>query len=178
MSIPQAWRSWTDRPTKAQRIAAILVSWGLSADDLRIPVDGQEVGRHIEMLRSPHGAIFFSGCEADAARAGGEEHAHARVVMEVDEILSAPFLALLAGEERGTQPVLRQHPLDRPGGEAQHTAPLAEDDNLALLLDDELGEDLPKLQELGAFEAGDLGARRVRKSSPERGGRQDVWRCG
>ena len=38
--------------------------------------------------------------EADAAGIGGEEHAARGVVVEVDDVLRAPLLALLAGEER------------------------------------------------------------------------------
>ena len=50
----QLWRSTADRPTQPQRIAAILVSWGLSAEGFSIPVDQEEIKRHIAMLRSPY----------------------------------------------------------------------------------------------------------------------------
>lgn len=50
----QLWRSYSDRPTQPQRIAAILVSWGLSTEGFRIPVAQEDIERHIAMLRSPY----------------------------------------------------------------------------------------------------------------------------
>ena len=51
----QLWRLTADRPTQPQRIAAILVSWGLSTEGFRIPVAQEDIERHIAMLRSPYG---------------------------------------------------------------------------------------------------------------------------
>lgn len=55
MTAAQVIRSRVEQPTQAQRIAAILVSWGLSPPGLAIPVDQRDIEVQIDLLRSPVG---------------------------------------------------------------------------------------------------------------------------
>ena len=52
MTLAHALRAWSDRPDQPQRIAAVLISWGLSPDGLRLPVEPREIEQRIELLRS------------------------------------------------------------------------------------------------------------------------------
>ena len=52
MWLTQGWRSWADRPTQPQRIAAVLVSWGVSPEGFTVPVEQDEIDQRIVLLRS------------------------------------------------------------------------------------------------------------------------------
>ena len=73
--------------------------------------------------------------------------------MELDDVLGPPPLALGAGEEAGAEAVLGEQVAHRPVRQGEHPPPLAEDDDLAALLQHELPDELAELQELGGREA-------------------------
>ena len=91
--------------------------------------------------------------EADAAGVAGEEEAVVRVVVELDDVLGPPTLALGAGEEAGAEAVLGEQVAHGPVRQREHPPPLAEDDDLAALPQHELPDQLPELQQLGGREA-------------------------
>src|SRR5439155_12024248 len=85
--------------------------------------------------------------ETDAAGVGREEHAARGVVVEVDDVLRAPLLALLAGEERRPDALVRELVARRPVREPEHPAPLAEHHHFALLSQSNLTNELAELQD-------------------------------
>ena len=72
--------------------------------------------------------------EAHAAGVGGEEHRGGRVVVEVHDVTRAPARGLLAGEEGRAAAVLFEDVANGPVGQREHAPPLAENDDLAILL--------------------------------------------
>jgi len=52
MSLPEFW---SDGPDASQRIAAIIVSWGVALEDSQPPVDRESVDRHLRLLRRGQG---------------------------------------------------------------------------------------------------------------------------
>ena len=91
--------------------------------------------------------------QSDAAGIAGEEHAEAGVVVELDDVLSAPPLALGTGEKAGTEALVAEQVADRPVGQREHAPPLAEDDDLSPLLEHELPNELPQFEQLGRGQA-------------------------
>ncbi len=71
-----------------------------------------------------------------------------RVVVELDDVLGPPALLLGAGEHAGAEAVVGEKVANRPPGQSEHPSPLAEDDDLAALVEDELADELPEFQEL------------------------------
>lgn len=57
-----------EAPNDRQRIAATLVSWGLDPDEMALPVDQDEIDRHIALLRSPLGEQRIQAAEWLACR--------------------------------------------------------------------------------------------------------------
>src|SRR5262249_13713312 len=91
--------------------------------------------------------------ETDAAGVAGEEDAKRRVVVELDEVLGPPPLALGTGEESGVQAIVPEQVADGPVGEVEHPPPLAEDHDLAALLQHDLPHELAQLDQLGRGES-------------------------
>ena len=91
--------------------------------------------------------------ETDAAGIAGEEHAKARVVVELDDVLSPPPLSLGTGEEARAEAVLAEQVAHRPVGQGEHPPPLAEDDDLPPLLEHDLPHELAQLDQLGREQA-------------------------
>ncbi|MCI0632044.1 MAG: HEAT repeat domain-containing protein [Phycisphaerales bacterium] len=55
MTAVQGWFALRDRPNRSQRIAAIVVLWGVEAPGFNLPVSADEIDRRIAMLRSDDG---------------------------------------------------------------------------------------------------------------------------
>jgi len=53
MSIAQGWQASRNQPNQTQRIAAIIVSWGVDSPAMHVPVNQQDVDDRLEKLRSP-----------------------------------------------------------------------------------------------------------------------------
>ena len=89
----------------------------------------------------------------DAAGIAGEEDAEVGIVVELDDVLGAPALAFGAGEEASAEAAVAEQVAHGPLGEREHSPPLAEDDDLATLLEHELADELAQLGQLGRGEA-------------------------
>ena len=98
--------------------------------------------------------------QANAAGIGREKDTTGGVVVEIDEVLRAPHLALLAGEERRRDALARELGARRPVREPEHPPPLAEHHHFAALGHGELSNQLAQLDELGARKALKCGIRR------------------
>ncbi|MCH7545761.1 MAG: HEAT repeat domain-containing protein, partial [Planctomycetes bacterium] len=71
-------------PATSVRIAATLVSWGLTIDGLSIPVSTDEIDRHIAQLESPDGEVRVRAANWLASRGVREAGPHIAAAM-VDE---------------------------------------------------------------------------------------------
>ncbi|MCI0363318.1 MAG: HEAT repeat domain-containing protein [Phycisphaerales bacterium] len=55
VTVVQGWIALRDRPNQSQRIAAILVSWGIEPDGFKLPVNADEIARRVALLKSADG---------------------------------------------------------------------------------------------------------------------------
>ncbi|MCI0629509.1 MAG: hypothetical protein L0Y44_02515, partial [Phycisphaerales bacterium] len=55
MTAVQGLSELRERPNQSQRIAAIIVSWGVSPEGFRVPVEQDEIDRRVALLRSADG---------------------------------------------------------------------------------------------------------------------------
>ena len=112
-----------------------------------------EHGRVPGELEVDHAVGGALQVEPDAAGIAGEEHAKVGVVVELDDVLGPPPLSLGSGEEARAEALLGQQVAHRPVGQGEHPPPLAEDDDLAALLEHDLPDELAQLEQLGRGQA-------------------------
>ena len=104
------------RPDQAgdPRLDPLLADEVVDVDRLLLaePVDPAdpllEDGRVPGQLEVDHAVRGVLEVQADAAGIAGEEHAEAGVVVELDDVLGPPLLALGAGEEPGAEAAARR----------------------------------------------------------------------
>src|SRR4051794_29383375 len=86
--------------------------------------------------------------QPDAAGIREEHDARLRVVMELDDALGPLSWRFGTREEHVAMAGITEHVPQAPGGEPQHAAPLAEHNDLAALIDDEIPDQPTELAEL------------------------------
>src|SRR5690349_19477921 len=107
--------------------------------------------------------------QADAASIREEHDARLRAVMELDDALGPLPWRLGTRADHVAVAGIAEHSPQAPGGEPQHAAPLAEHDDLAALIDDEIADQATELAELRREESVEqrwLGSRAL-KRGPE-----------
>ena len=91
--------------------------------------------------------------QADAAGIAGEQDAKVGSSWNSTMFWVRRRLSLGAGEKPGTEALVAQQVAYSPVGQGEHPPPLAEDHDLAALLEHDLPHELPQLDQLGRREA-------------------------
>ena len=100
----------------------------------------------------------------------GEEDAKGGIVVELDDVLGAPACPSAPVKNPAAESAIAEQVAHCPLGESQHSPPLAEDDDLATLLDHELPDELAQLETTSA--------RRVPRMCCHRGAGFGSWARG
>jgi len=97
MTIGQFVATKRAAPDTSVRIAATLVSWGLTTDGLSVEVRADEIDRHVALLRNPDGEERVRAADWLASRGVRDAGPHIAAAMAalrlIDTMGYAPTLA-------------------------------------------------------------------------------------